>query len=132
MCRTMTTPDGQKSSKFTPEAHALLMALARDLDGTADDALRHLLGMSTIRVEVTDLQRDRWTRAADDLGVSVDEFVRLRVEASLRFDLDRETLNQIFYRVDGLVRAVGVAPEQMSPRLAVIDTTPKPPGDTTA
>jgi hypothetical protein len=124
VCRTMTTPDGQKSSKFTPEAHTRLMALARDLDGTADDALRHLLGMSTIRVEVTDLQRDRWTRAADELGVSVDEFVRLRVEASIRFDLDRETLNQIFYRVDGLFKAVGVPPEQVNPRLLA---TPKPP-----
>lgn len=121
----MTTPDGQKSSKFTPEAHALLMALARDLDGTADDALRHLLGMSTIRVEVTEVQRDRWKRAADELGVSVDEFVRLRVEASIRFDLDRETLNQIFYRVDGLFRTAGVPLEQVNPRF--INTDAKPP-----
>lgn len=123
----MTTPDGTKSAKFSPEVHTRLMALARDLDGTADDALRHLLGMSTIRVEVSEVQRDRWSRAADDLGVTVDEFVRLRVEASIRFDLDRETLNQIFYRVDGLFHAVGVPPEQVSPRL--VDTRPKPPGD---
>lgn len=125
----MTTPDGSKSAKFSPEAHSRLMAIARDLDGTADDALRHLLGMSTIRVEVTDVQRGRWTRAADDLGVGVEEFVRLRVESTLRFELDRETLNQIFYRVDGLVRAAAVPAELLSPRMH--DTRPGPPEDPT-
>lgn len=125
----MSTPESTKSAKFSAEVHQALMALARDLDETADGALRHLLGMSTIRVEVTDVQRARWTAAAHKTGVSVDEFVRLRVEASLQYHLDRETINQIFYRVDGLFRSGNVYPELLNPRLAVLDAPLTPPAD---
>jgi hypothetical protein len=112
----MTTPDGTKSAKFSPETHTALMALARDLDETADGALRHLLGLSTIRVEVTDVQRARWTAAAHKIGVSVDEFVRLRVEACVQFGINPAAVYGIYTGVYELCKAQGISVPLVDPR----------------
>lgn len=106
----MTTPDGTKSAKFSPEVHSELVSLARQLNGTMDDALRHLLGMSTVRVPITDGQRARWALAASHAGLSLDQFVVMRVEACLLSGIDHDTINQIFYRVDALCRSAGIGP----------------------
>ena len=104
----MSTPDGTKQARFSLEAHQSLMALAARLDGTADDALRHLLGLSTVRIGVTDEQRARWEAAAQRCGVSVDEFIRLRIEACLQFGTDGEAIQRIFLGVDALCRQAGL------------------------
>jgi hypothetical protein len=111
----MTTPDSTKHARFSLEVHAQLMALARDLDGTADDALRHLLGMSTVRVPVSDLQRARWTAAAHAIGLSVDEFVRVRMEAFLAFGGNPATLYGIYTGVYELCRKAGLNPPLVDP-----------------
>jgi hypothetical protein len=122
----MSTPENTKSAKFSAETHEALMALGRDLGETADGALRHLLGMSTIRVEVTDIQRARWTAAAHKAGVSVDEFVRLRVEACLMFGIDYDGLAWIHAGVDALCKQAGLRPPRQK-------KPPAPPkGDTSA
>lgn len=92
------------------------MALAAALGGTADDALRHLLGMSTIRVAVTDIQRRRWIAAADATGVSVDEFVRLRIEACLQFGTDGVAIQRVVNGVDALCRQAGLRPVHVDPK----------------
>lgn len=106
----MATPEQPKSAKFSPAVHARLMTLARELNGTVDDALRHLLGMSTIRVPVSEIQRVRWTEEATAIGVTVEDYVRLRIENHLDSVGDHATINQIYYRVDALVRAAGLTP----------------------
>lgn len=106
----MSTPDNTKQARFSLEAHRALMSLAADLGGTADDALRHLLGLSTIRVAVTDSQRRRWIAQAEALGVPVDEFVRLRIEACLQFGADASAVQGIYERVDALCQAAGLRP----------------------
>jgi len=112
----MTTPDGTKQARFTLESHRKLMDLAAQLGGTADDALRHLLGLSTIRVPVTDIQRDRWIEAAEATGVSVDEFVRLRIEACLQFGTDGIAIRRVVDGVDALCRQAGLRPVRVDPK----------------
>lgn len=104
----MTTPDGTKQARFSGESHRQLMALAAELKGTADDALRYLIGLSTIRVPVSDIQRERWTAAARAAGVPVDEFIRLRVEACLTFGTDGTGIRRILDGVDALCRHAGL------------------------
>src|SRR5690348_3518649 len=104
----MTTPDTTKQARFSIEAHRRLTELAASLNGTADDALRHLLGMSTVRVPVTEIQHKRWKAAAQTAGVSVDEFIRLRVEACLQFGTDGVVIRRLVDGVDALCRNAGV------------------------
>jgi hypothetical protein len=65
-------------------------------NGTADGAIRYLLGESTVRVPVTDIQRARWTTQAEHAGVTLAEFVALRVEAAIQFGSDPAMLRQIW------------------------------------
>lgn len=123
--RVMTTPDGTKQARFTAEAHRKLMELAAQLGGTADDALRHLMGLSTIRVPVTDVQRRRWIAAAEATGVSVDEFVRLRIEACLQFGTDGVAIRQIYDGVNALCRQAGLRPVPVDSRSTAL-RTPRP------
>lgn len=114
----MSTPESTKSAKFSAEVHQALMALARDLDETADGALRHLLGLSTIRVEVTDIQRARWTAAAHKVGVSVDEFVRLRIEACIQFGVNPAAVYGIYTGVYALCKEQGLSVPLVDPSTA--------------
>ena len=104
----MTTPEGTKQARVSAEAHRRLMDLALELKGTADDALRHLLGMSAVRVPVTDIQRERWAEAARRSGVPLAEFVALRVEACLMFGTDGVAIRRMVDGVDALCRNAGL------------------------
>lgn len=112
----MTTPDATKQARFTLESHRKLMDLAAELGGTADDALRHLLGLSTVRIPVTEIQHARWKDAAQRTGVTVDEFVRLRVEACLQFGADGAGIQRIVNGVDALCRQAGLRPRYVDPQ----------------
>lgn len=131
MVPLMTTPDNSKTARFSAYAHRALMELASDIGGTADDALRHLLGQSTIRVPVTEVQRMRWIKAGQAAGVPVDEFVRLRVEAALQVGADPATLQLIYRDVDALCQHAGlrlqpVNPQSTAPAPRRQLSTPKP------
>lgn len=105
----MTTPPSTPNTKtirVSHEAHKQLHDLAAKLNGTADDALRYLLGVSTVRVPVTDVQRERWTEAAQTAGVSLPQYVTMRVEAVLQFGADPAWLGMIYDRVNGLYTAI--------------------------
>lgn len=95
----MTAPTPQKSLRVSEEVHRAVHDLAQKINGSADDALGHLLGESTVRVPVTDRQRHRWTVAAREAGVTVDQFVMMRVEAALQFGSDPTTLKLIWERL---------------------------------
>lgn len=106
----MGTPATTKTLRVSQETHERVHKLAEKLGGTAEDALRFLLGSSTVRVPVSDTQRRRWERAAAVQGVSLSEFVRLRVEAALAFDADPIGLHMIYEHVRALTEAAGVKP----------------------
>jgi hypothetical protein len=112
----MTTPDGTKQARLSAETHRRLMGLAAELGGTADDALRHLLGLSTIRVPVTEAQRRRWIGQAQAAGVTVEQFVELRVEAAIQYGTDAAAIQQIWHGVNQLCAAAGLRHPAVNPQ----------------
>jgi hypothetical protein len=120
MTNTNPSPPPQPNTKqlrVSLDVHERVMRLATGIKGTADDALRALLGMSTVRVPVTDIQRARWAEAAAEAGVSLEDFVEMRVEAALAFGFDPGTLGLIYERVNALARHAGIpAPNRQERR----------------
>lgn len=115
---TKPSPPAQPTTKqlrVSLNTHERVMRLAAHLNGTADDALRHLLGLSTVRVPVSDIQRERWIEAARIAGVSLPEFVEMRVEAALAFGFDPGTMAVIRDRVESIARTVGAPPTPRRP-----------------
>ena len=108
----MTTPDDRKTLQVSPDVHAAVYELATRLGTSANGALGHLLDKSTIRVQVSEAQRDRWAVAAVKQGLSLSDWISHRIEDALRHtpERDRETLAQIFYRVDMLCQQAGLTP----------------------
>lgn len=107
----MSTPDDRKTMQVSPAVHAAVHELATRLETSADGALRHLLDKSTIRVQVTPAQLERWAARAHDLGVDLSTWVGMQVESVLLSDprKNAQTLAQVFYRVDLLCQAAGVS-----------------------
>lgn len=116
---TPTTP-GTKTIRVSLETHKRLMDLAEQLDGSADDALNHLLGVSTVRVPVSDIQRQRWANAAHASGVSLAQWVVLRVEAALQWQSDPTGLRLVYDQVLEIARHVGM-------RRRIVDQSTIPP-----
>lgn len=106
----MTTAEERKTMQVSPGVHAAVHELATRLGTSADGVLRYLLDPYTIRVQVSEAQRDRWAVAAVKEGLALPQWVSHRIEAGLTHDpaQDRETLNQIFYRVKALCGAAGL------------------------
>lgn len=104
----MSTPDERKTLQVSPAVHKAVHDLGTRLGTSAEGALRHLLKPYTIRVQLEPAQYTRWTVAADVLGVSLPTYVVQRVEESLKPSTERQTLEQIFYRVDLLCQAAGL------------------------
>lgn len=106
----MATPPGTKTVRVSLQTHEKLMDLADRINGSADDALAFLLGTSTVRVPISDIQRNRWSEAAAAAGVSLSEFVRMRVEAAIEYGADPQGLQRIYEHVQALTAAAGVRP----------------------
>lgn len=102
----MTTPDTTKTIRVSPETHRRIFDLAERLGGTADEALARLLDESTVRIQLSETQRKRWSEAANGIGVSIPEFAMLRVEAALQFGTDPGTMQLIYNDVRRLARPV--------------------------
>jgi len=116
----MTAPTEYKSLKVSPDIHRRIHAIAAKLETTADGALAFLLGAGTVRVPVSPTERDRWNAAAQAAGLTVEEWVKLRVEAALALGCDPGMLHQHVRRigqtVDALARLAGVPPQSSTPR----------------
>lgn len=117
---TPTNPPETKTIRVRLETHKRLMDLAERLDGSADDALAHLLGTSTVRVPVSDIQRQRWSEAAYTAGVSLPDFVKMRVEAALQWGGDPGTLGVIYDQLRHVCEFLGMR------RRTVDQSTPPP------
>lgn len=111
----MSAPIDTKTVRVSPEKHAQLMKLAREIDGTADDAIGHLLGESTVRVPISDAQRQRWDYVAEQVGLSLAQFIVMRVEAAIQYGGDPAGLQRIYERVDGIARALELSPRVVRP-----------------
>jgi hypothetical protein len=105
----MTTPDESKTLRVSPETHALVMAHARRIRGTVDEAVTDLADESTVRIPMGDIQRSRWELEAAKRGIRLGDYIRFAVEANMTYD--PRTINQTFYRVEALCQVAGIAPE---------------------
>lgn len=135
----MSAPVEYKTIKVSPDIHRRIHSIAAKLETTADGAIAFLLGSGTVRVPVSDTERDRWNTAAQHAGLSVEEFVKLRVEAALALGCDPGILHANIERigravhtmartVDALGRAAVIvppdAPAPYTPRTPQGDDTP--------
>lgn len=97
-----------KSLKVSEDSHRRVHDIARALNGNADDAVRSLLDPNQVRVRVTEIQRRRWQEAADEAGVSLPEFIMMRVEGALFVKGDMPLLVQMNDTVTALARNLGL------------------------
>lgn len=126
----MSAPVESKTIKVSPDVHRRIHSIAAKLETTADGAIAFLLGSGTVRVPVSTTERDRWNDAAQAAGLSVEEFVKLRVEAALALGCDpgilHANIERIGRTVDRLARAAVVVPPPPAPQ----STTGTPQGGT--
>lgn len=106
----MTAPVTYKTLKVSPETHKHVHDLAAQLGGSADDALAHLLGVTTVRVPVTVQQRRRWNEFADAVGMLLPDYVRMRMEAAIGYGSDPYAIRLIFEHVQALTKHFGIPP----------------------
>lgn len=89
--------------------HRRIMEIAADRRGTADEVLCDLLAESTARVPLTQVQHERWKAAAEEAGVTLEQFIKLRVEAGIHHT-DSKMIEHTFYTVRALAQHHGVRP----------------------
>jgi hypothetical protein len=111
----MTAPKETKQLRVSPEIHAEVMDMARRMRGTADEVLRYLLDPSIVRVSLPRVQRARWMRAADDLGLHVNDFVRLRTEAGMDQPVDAAQKTYLYVRAIAAALRVDPIPQATPP-----------------
>jgi hypothetical protein len=111
----MTAPDERKSMRVSPEVHALVSHLATKLDCSADEALRHLFHEATVRLDLTDVQRERWQAYADASGVSLAEWIVLRVEAAIQYGCDPGSMHIALDHLRALTAHHGITVKRTQP-----------------
>lgn len=115
----MTSPPDTKTVRVSRQTHAALHDLANRLSGragTADEAIQYLLGMSAVRVPVTDTQRARWAEYAKASGISLAQWVTLRVEAAIQYGNDPGTMHIVLDHVRALAAHAGIKVRRTAPR----------------
>jgi uncharacterized protein (UPF0210 family) len=122
----MDTEPSTKTIRVSHQTHTAVHRLADDIKGTAEDALRHLMGQTTIRVPVSDGQRERWSAAAAAAGVSLEEFIVMRVEAAVQFGCDQNVVRQIHQMCMSLVHHTGARPVKPSTGPVLNQSTSSP------
>lgn len=125
----MSAPVETKTIKVSPDVHRRIHSIAAKLETTADGAIAFLLGAGTVRVPVTDTERERWNAAAQAAGRSVPEFVKLRVEAALTLGCDPAMLHHNIARIGRTVDAIGRMAGVLPPQAPHPSTTSTPQGD---
>jgi predicted HicB family RNase H-like nuclease len=105
----MTAPIETKTVRVSEETHRRIMAIARDLRGTADEALTMLLNEDMVHVPLTHVQHQRWKTAANERGVSVRQLISLCVEAAVTGG-DSTLIERTYYLVRAIVSHHGISP----------------------
>jgi hypothetical protein len=122
------TTNGTKTIRVSEDTHRRFMDMAQRQESTADDTLLALMGESTVRIPLSDIQRKRWSDAAAQAGVTLQQFVVMRVEAALQWGADPSATGAIYGQVQEICRFLGMR------RRSVDSSTPKrpTPGETTS
>lgn len=107
----MTAPDESMTVRVSAANHKRLMDLARQRKSSVDQVVNHLLDDDVIRIELGPVQHARWEAAARAKGLTLTQYVCLATEFGMSHD--RQTINQIFYRVDALCQVAGLKPPEM-------------------
>lgn len=107
----MTAPDESMTVRVSAENHKRLMELTRQRKSSVNEVVNHLLDQDIIRIELGPAQLARWEAAARDKGLTLVQYVSLATEFGMSHD--RQTINQIFYRVQALCQVAGIAPPEI-------------------
>ena len=105
-----------RHARLRPDTHYELKKITDRIGGTADDAIRHLLGNGSVRLKLTEGQFERWVDAAEQTGLTLEQFVIMRVEACLQFGTDGAAIQRILNGVDALCRSAGLQPRHVDAR----------------
>lgn len=105
----MSTPDERKNIKVSAATHRAVYGQAA-YGETADDVLSRIFGPDTVLLHLAERQRERWMAAAAAGGMSLEEFIKARVEAALTFDADPTGLYVIHRQLNDLLRRLPPAP----------------------
>lgn len=105
----MTAPVETKTIRVSEETHRRIMAIARDLRGTADEALTMLLNEDMVHVPLTHVQHQRWKAAANARGVSVRQLISLCVEAAVTGG-NSQLIERTYYLVRAILSHHGISP----------------------
>lgn len=107
----MTAPVETKTIRVSATLHRRIMTLAAERNLTADEAIAELYSPSTVVVPLTRVQHGRWKAQATELGVSLPQFIKLRVESTIG-GLDSNLIEKTFYTVRALAQYHGISAKQ--------------------
>jgi hypothetical protein len=103
----MTAPINTTTIRVSTEMRDRIMAMAKSRRQSADEVLADLLNPSTVIVPLTRVQHQRWRDAAAAIGVTLSQFVSLRVEYAMG-GMDVSMLERMFYTVRAIAQHHGV------------------------
>lgn len=117
----MDESPARRSVKLSTPVHSAVHRLATELGKSADAAVQMLLDPSTVRLPLSTTQHERWTSYADAAGVSLAEWITLRVEAAIQYGSDPGTMHLVLDHV----RALALHAEIQVRRTPARKTPPK-------
>jgi hypothetical protein len=103
----MTNPTERKTLKVSPDVHSRVHLVATELGASAHEAIRVLTDPSTVRLPLSPVQHERWTRYADAAGIPLAEWITHRVEAAIQYGTDQGTMAEVLRLVRALAKAPG-------------------------
>lgn len=91
----MNNPPARRSLKVSTDVHSRVHQLATQLGASADEAIRLLTDASTVRLPLSTVQHEKWTRYAEAAGIPLAEWIIHRVEAAIQYGTDQGTMTEV-------------------------------------
>lgn len=91
--------------------HKRLMDLARQRKSTVDQLVSRLLDADIVRIELSPVQHKRWTAAAEETGMQLEDHVRFLVEAGMGANAVMTAAT--YFNVCALTNAAGITAAQI-------------------